>query len=219
MIRTIFILCFFAVSIFAQTETLTNAEVIEMSESGLGKTLILQKITSTNGKYDVSVKGLVELKKANVDDEIIQLMLEKAKTQPDVSKETITNQPNQANQISKPDRKTLSPKELLLSAKTMVISKSSINPSIASVEKQLLKRSEWNRINVAITEDNLNADLSLQIGFVHLSLITHRYTFRVYDRRTGILIAAGVTTSWGSLSANLARNIAQSLDKVLNETK
>jgi hypothetical protein len=219
MIRTIFILCFFAVSIFAQTETLTNAEVIEMSESGLGKALILQKITSTNGKYDVSVKGLVELKKANVDDDIIQLMLEKAKTQPDVSKETITNQPNQANQISKPDRKTLSPKELLLSAKTMVISKSSINPSIASVEKQLLKRSEWNRINVAITEDNLNADLSLQIGFVHLSLITHRYTFRVYDRRTGILIAAGVTTSWGSLSANLARNIAQSLDKVLNETK
>jgi hypothetical protein len=216
MIRTFLIAMLLTVSVFAQTETLTNAEVIEMSASGLGKALILQKITSTNGKYDVSVKGLVELKKASIDDDIIQLMLEKAKTQPEVSKEITTNQPNQ---VSNPERKTLTPKELLLSAKTMVISKSSINPSIASVEKQLLKRSEWKRINVAITEDNLNADLSLQIGFVHLSLITHRYTFRVYDRRTGILIAAGVTTSWGSLSANLARNIAQSLDKVLNETR
>jgi hypothetical protein len=216
MIRIFLIVCFLAVSIFAQTETLTNVEVIEMSASGLGKALILQKITSTNGKYDVSVKGLVELKKANVDDDIIQLMLEKAKTQPEVSKEIPANQPNQPNQVSNPERKTLTPKELLLSAKTMVISKSSINPSIPSVEKQLLKRSEWKRINVAITEDKLSADLSLEIGFVHLSLITHRYTFRVYDRRTGILIAAGVTTSWGSLSANLARNIAEELNKVLN---
>jgi hypothetical protein len=207
------IVMLFAVSIFAQTETLTNAEVIEMSNSGLGKALILQKITSTNGKYDVSVKGLVELKKANVDDEIIQLMLEKAKTQPEISKEVSTAQPNQ---ISNSDRKTLTPKELLLSAKTLVISKNSINPSIQALEKELLKRSEWKRINVAITEDKTTADLSIQISFVHLSLITHRYTFRVFDRRTGMLIAAGETTSWGSLSKNLARNIAQSLNKVLD---
>jgi hypothetical protein len=213
MIRTFLIAMLLAVSVFAQTETLTNAEVIEMSASGLGKALILQKITSTNGKYDVSVKGLVELKKANVDDEIIEKMLEKSKIQPEVSKEIPTNQPNQ---ISNPEHKTLTPKELLLSAKTMVISKNSINPSIQALEKELLKRSEWKRINVAITEDKLSADLSIQISFVHLSLITHRYTFRVFDRRTGMLIAAGETTSWGSLSNNLARNIAQSLNNVLN---
>jgi hypothetical protein len=205
------ILMLFAVS--AQTETLTNAEVIEMSASGLGKALILQKITATSGKYDVSVKGLVELKKANVDDDIIELMLEKAKTQPEVSKEITANQPAQK---SNSDRKTLTPKELLLSAKTLVISKNSINPSIQALEKELLKRSEWQRINVAITEDKLSADLSIQISFVHLSLITHRYTYRIFDRRTGLLIAGGETTSWGSLAKNLARNIAQSLDKVLN---
>ncbi len=216
MIKFLLILSFFAVSVFAQTETLTNAEIIEMSASGLGKALILQKITATNGKYDVSVKGLVELKKANVDDEIIEKMLEKSKIQPEVSKEISTNQPTQ-NPIQ--NQKTLTPKELLLSAKTLVISKDSINPSIQSLEKQLLKRPEWKRINVAITEDRANADLSLQISFVHLSLITHRYTYRIYDRRTGILIAAGVTTSWGSLSVNLASSIAKSLDKILNENQ
>jgi hypothetical protein len=202
-----------AVSIFAQAETLTNAEVVEMSNSGLGKALILQKITSSNAKFDVSVKGLVELKKANVDDDVIELMLEKSKTQPEVSKEIPVNQPNQSYDAN---LKTRTPKDLLLSAKTMVISKSSINPSIQSLEKQLLKRSEWKRINVAITEDKLNADLSLEISFVHLSLITHRYTYRIFDRRTGLLIAAGVTTSWGSLSVNLANSIAKSLEKVLD---
>jgi hypothetical protein len=208
------ILMLSAISVFAQTETLTNAEIIEMSASGLGKALILRKVVSAGGKYDVSVKGLVELKKANVDDEVIEMMLEKSKTQPEVSKEISTGQ---SNQISNPPRKTLTRKELLLSAETMSISKDSINPSIQALEKELLKRSEWQRINVAITEDKGSADLSIQISFVHFSLITHRYTFRVFDRRTGMLIAAGETTSWGSLSKNLARNIAQSLDKVLND--
>lgn len=205
----------FAVSVFTQTETLTNAEVIEMSASGLGKALILQKITSTNGKYNVSVKGLVELKKANVDDDIIQLMIERSKNQPEVSKEVKTA--DQTNQTQTNEQKTLTPKELLLSAKTLFISKNSINPSIQALEKELLKRSEWQRINVAITEDRTSADLSIQISFVHLSLITHRYTFRVFDRRTGMLIAAGETTSWGNLSKNLARNIAQSLDSLLKK--
>ncbi len=204
------------VSVFAQTETLTNAEVIEMSNIGLGKSLISQKISLSNAKFDVTVKGLVELKKANVDDGIIELMVEKSKVQPEISKEIPTNQ---TAQMPVKTNKTLTPKELLLSAKTVVISKDSINPSIQSLEKQLLKRSEWQRINVAITEDRVSADLSIQISFVHLSLITHRYTYRVYDRRTGILIAAGVTTSWGSLSVNLAKSISQSLDKVLNEAK
>jgi hypothetical protein len=208
------ILMLFTTAVFAQTEVLTNTEIIEMSNSGLGKALILQKIASTDGKYDVSVKGLVELKKANVDDQIIQLILEKSKIQPEVSKEISTNQPNQ---IPNPARKTLTRKDILLSAKTMSISKDSINPSIQALEKELLKRSEWQRINVAVTEDKSGADLAIQISFVHLSLITHRYTFRVFDRRTGMLIAAGETTSWGSLAKNLARNIAQSLDKVLND--
>jgi len=47
-----------------------------------------------------------------------------------------------------------------------------------------------------------------------MSLVTHRYVFRIYDRRTGAVIAAGETTSWGSLAENLARHIAKSLTAI-----
>lgn len=196
---------------FAQTEILTNAEIIEMSQAGLGKDVILQKIKSTGSNYDVSAKALVELKKANVEDEVITLILEKSKTQPE--------RPPLA-QIQNGvviEKKSLTPADILRSARTIAFHKDSMNPSRQALEKELLKRPEWKKINLAITEDKDNADLSVQIGFVHFSLLTHRYVFRVFDRRSGMLIAAGETTSWGSLAENLARNMAKSLNDVLEK--
>ncbi|HUR99745.1 MAG TPA: hypothetical protein VMZ26_16885, partial [Pyrinomonadaceae bacterium] len=55
------------------------------------------------------------------------------------------------------------------------------------------------------------ADIFVDIGFVSGSLLTHRYVYRIYDRRSGAVISAGETTSWGSLAENLARHIAKSL--------
>ena len=109
-----------------------------------------------------------------------------------------------------------SPKEALISAKTIAFTKSSTHPSIQALEKELMKRSEWPTLNLAIDRRWDKADLYVDIGFVHMSLITHRYVFTVYDRRSGTVIAAGETTSWGSLAENLARNIAKSLIKVRN---
>ena len=78
----------------------------------------------------------------------------------------------------------------------------------------MLKRPEFAKLNLTITRYKDSADLYVEIGFVHLSLITHRYVYRIYDRRSGSVIAAGETTSWGSLAENLARHIAKSLNAV-----
>ena len=59
-----------------------------------------------------------------------------------------------------------------------------------------------------------NSDLYIEIGYVSLSWITHRYVFRVYDSRSGTIIAAGETTSWGSLAENLSKNIVRELKKI-----
>jgi hypothetical protein len=202
---------FFSVS--AQTETLTNDEIIEMSQAGLGKDLILQKIKSTGNNFDVSVKGLIELKKANVEDEIISLIVEKSKTQSDKI-QTI-----QTTNGTTVESKTLTPADALRSARTISLSKSSLNPKLQNLEKELLKLPNWQKINLSITEDKNNADLSIQIGFVHFSLLTHRYVYRVFDKRSGLIIAAGETTSWGSLPHNMAGSIAKSLNKVLEDGK
>ncbi len=196
-----------------QTETLTNADIIEMSAAGLGKDLILQKIRTTGSRYDISVKSLIELKKARVEDEVITLIVEKSKTQSDQTQSV------QTSNGSVTENKPLTATDVLNSARTISFSKSSLNPSLQNLEKELLKLSEWQKMHLSITEDKNNADLSIQIGFVHLSLLTHRYVFRVFDRRSGLLIAAGETTSWGSLPHNMAGSITRSLTKVLENGK
>jgi hypothetical protein len=208
---SIFLILLFAVAVFAQKEVLSNTEVIEMTKAGLAQTVILNKIKSSEGRFDVSVNGLVEMKKAGVSDEVINALLESKPVPPTAADPTpATVSAKRASPLF------TDPKEALLSAKTIAITKSSVQPSLQAVEKELLKRKEFQALNLSIDHYWDKADIYVEISFVHMSLITHRYTFRIYDRRSGTVIAAGETTSWGSLAENLARNIAKSLEKTLN---
>ncbi|HMS40371.1 MAG TPA: hypothetical protein PKE69_09105 [Pyrinomonadaceae bacterium] len=203
---------FFTISVFAQNEILTNAQIVEMSKIGLEKQIILKKIADTPNNFDVSANALIELKKAGIDNEIIALMLEKAQ-----KSETLNAVTNNAQSFSENvplEENAASPKQSLLSAKTIAIEKSSINPARQSLEKALLKRKEWQKYNLNIIRYKESADLYIEIGRIPFSWITHRYVFRIYDRRNGIVITAGETTSWGNLSANLAREITQKMDAV-----
>src|SRR5262245_11836919 len=69
----------FSLSAAAQTETLTNAEVIEMTKVGLDKQLIIDKINSSKINFDTTTNGLIELRKADVDNGVIKYMLDKTK--------------------------------------------------------------------------------------------------------------------------------------------
>jgi hypothetical protein len=192
-----------------QTETLTNAQVIDLSKAGLPTSIIVQKIKDSDGNFDTSVKALIELKSAGVDPEIIALMLERFRKTPSAALNTDPQGFSDSVPLSTPapaDNRD---------SRTVAIEKSTINPSRQALEKELMKRPEWNRLKLSIVRYKEGADYFVEIGFVPLSVVTHRYTFRVYDRRSGTVIAAGETTSWGSLAKNLARGIAKSLDKSL----
>jgi len=215
----LFILFFTVVSTVAQTETLTNAEIIEMAQAGLGKVLIIEKIQTSNSNFDVSTKALIELKKANVADDIISVMLEKskAKRQRFTQTEEKINEPkNYSESGVNPTNfgNNLTATEMLRNAKTIAIKKTSLHPARQNLEKELLKRDEWKKFNLTITQYQETADLTLEIGRVPLTLITHRYVFRIVDTRSGTVIAAAETTSWGSLAENLAKNIVRELKKI-----
>ncbi|HVE59713.1 MAG TPA: hypothetical protein VNB22_23075 [Pyrinomonadaceae bacterium] len=209
------LLIFLAVSIGAQTEILTNATVLEMSKIGLDKQIILKKINETQNNFDTSANALIELKKAGVADDVIALILEKSETKIEPSNklegfsETLPN--NEAKQFLPT---VVNAKDALLNAKTVAIEKSSLNPSRQELEKALFKRKEWQKYNLTLTRYKKDADIYIEIGFVPLSWITHRYVFRIYDRRSGTIITAGETTSWGSLAEHLAREITQKMDTV-----
>ncbi len=219
MRNLIFILLILVCPIFAQTETLINADVIEMSNAGLGKDLIIDKIHTSNGEFDVSTKALIELKKAQVSDEIISVMLEKSKAKRQRYTKTedkiIETQGFSESQPATNFGNTQTPSEMIKLAKTIAIQKSSLHPARQNLEKALLKRANWKSLNLNITEYKETADLYIQIGRVPLTLVTHRYVFRVFDTRSGTLICAGETTSWGSLAENLAKHISKSMNEIL----
>lgn len=210
--------CLFFTTPAQPTEILTNAIVIEMSKVGLGREIILKKINDSKNSFGVSINALIELKKAGVADEVIALMLEKAEARPEKIQENTTvfseTQPTsvEARQFTSPT--PLTAKAALRNARTVALVKSSLNPSRQSLEKALLKRREWQKYNLTLVRYKEEADVYVEIGRVPLSWITHRYVFRIYDRRTGTIITAGETTSWGSLSENLAREITQKMDLV-----
>jgi hypothetical protein len=195
------------------TEILSNAEIILMTKTNLGKPLIINKIRESKSAFDVSVNGLINLKTAGVDDEIIGAMMEKSRAlREKISAET-TSPVSAAKQPSIESVPTivLNSADVLRSAKTVAIEKSTVNPSRQALEKELLKRSDWQKLNLNIVRYREGADLRIEIGFVPLSVITHRYVFRIYDNRSGTIVAAGETTSWGSLAKNLAREISKKL--------
>jgi hypothetical protein len=206
------------VSINAQTETLTNATVIEMSKIGLDKAIILKKITDSRNSFDVSANALIELKKANVADDVIALMLEKSEVKTEVAASNETTQ-TFSESLPSLEAKQFTPtvvgaKDALLNAKTVAIEKSSLNPSRQGLEKALFKRKQWQKYNLTLVRYKQDADIYIEIGRVPFSWLSHRYVFRLYDRRSGTIITAGETTSWGSLAEHLAREITQKMDSV-----
>lgn len=210
-----------AITVFAQTEFLTNQDVILMTQAGLGKELIIKKIKDAGGKYDVSAQNLIDLKKAGVDDSVIETMMEKAQTptikadrQYSDSQPAVPGNYSGAYKAVSTERIVLSPKEALQNAKTVAITKSSLNPSRQALEKALLKRKDWQKYKLNIVRLKGDADLYIEIGRIPLTWLTHRYVFRIYDRQSGTVLTAGETTSWGNLSENLAREITQKLGSV-----
>ena len=200
-----------AISLFAQSEMVDNRTIIDMTSSGLSTEIILKKIASSQTKFDVSAGSLIELKKAGVDDNVIAAMMERSDDrQLSRSEPAISESGSQGYSESGPAI-PVTPKESVTSAKTIAFGKSSLQPSRQALEKELLKRKDFQRLNLTILRYKESADLLVDIGFVSGSWITHRYVYRIYDRHSGAVIAAGETTSWGSLAENLARHIAKSL--------
>lgn len=224
-LRFLILICVFTFSAFAQGEILTNANIVELSKTGLDKQIILKKIAETPNNFDISVNALIELQKAGVDSDVIALMMEKAgannvktadnQTPPTDLQKGFSDSVPENSQTNQFTPNVPNPKQSLLTARTIAIEKSSINPSRQALEKELLKRKEWKNLNLSIVRYKEAADLYIEIGFVHFSVITHRYVFRVYDRRSGAVICAGETTSWGSLAENLAREIAKKMNAVI----
>jgi hypothetical protein len=208
MLRATFLaLILVSLPVFSQTETIDNRTVVEMSKAGLAQEVILKKIASSHGAFDVTAQGLIALKNDGVDDTVIAALMVRAESvvPTQASEPSIDALSESGTAVSGAERNTLA------TAKTIAFGKSSLQPSRQALEKELLKRKDFRNLNLTILRYKEQADLYVDIGFVSGSWFTHRYVYRIYDRRSGAVIIAGETTSWGSLAENLARHISKRL--------
>ncbi len=211
----------YASSAVGQVEVMTNRSVIDMSRAGLSAEIIRAKILRSDTNFDVSAKALIELKEGGVPDDIIALMLERADsalpgTPPRQAAEPAYSENTPPDIEPKPEghpteRPVPDPKEAIRMARTIAFTKSSAHPSRQNLEKALLKNKDFKQLNLTILRYKEEADIFVEMGFVSGSWLTHRYVYRIFDRRSGAVLAAGETTSWGSLADNLARHIGRSL--------
>lgn len=222
-IYSIVFILLFSSAIFAQGEVLTNRTVMEMTKAGLSTEVITDKIRKTATRFDVTAVALIELKNAGVEDEVIRLMMERADSvlpgQPPRTLDAVGYSENEPFDVETgEERRTesvqISPREAIEMARTIAFHKSSAQPSRQNLEKALLRNPDFIKMNLTILRYKEEADLFVEIGFVSGSWITHRYVYRIFDRRSGAVLAAGETTSWGSLAENLARHISRSLKQV-----
>ena len=210
------LLLFSLLPAFAQKEAIDNKTVIEMSKAGLSTEIILKKMTTSRTTFDVSAPALIELKTSGVHDLVITAMMERSESSPQAeARRYVSAEIPGVNPPTVAEKSTLFPvatsREALVGARTIAFSKSSVQPSRQALEKELMKRKDFQQLNLTILRYKETADLFVDIGFVSGSWITHRYVYRIYDRRSGAVITAGETTSWGSLAENLARHIAKGL--------
>lgn len=216
----------YASSAVGQVEVMTNRSVIDMSRAGLSPEIIRAKILRSDTNFYVSTKALIELKEGGVPDDIIALMLERANsalpgTPPRQPAEPAYSENTPPDFEPKPEghpteRPVPDPKEAIRMARTIAFKKSSAHPSRQNLEKALLKNKDFKQLNLTILRYKEEADIFVEMGFVSGSWLTHRYVFRIFDRRSGAVLAAGETTSWGSLADNLARHIGRSLVQLCN---
>jgi hypothetical protein len=61
-------------------ETLTNASILRMRTMGFPEEMIIRAIDDSPGAYDTSVDGLLVLKRAEVSDNVIEAIIQKATT-------------------------------------------------------------------------------------------------------------------------------------------
>ena len=73
-VSTLLLASLLTLSAFAQTETLTNDEVIAMLNAGLTPTVIVNKIRTSKTKFDLSTRELIRLKQAGLTEDILTAM-------------------------------------------------------------------------------------------------------------------------------------------------
>jgi hypothetical protein len=104
------------------------------------------------------------------------------------------------------------PATILSNARLIFIRKKSVYFKAPELENELRKRPEFQRWGLAITRNEADADLIIEVG---RKVFTTRFIYTVIDPRTDIVVTSGKLSSvGGTLTTKIARRFIEQMQQV-----
>jgi hypothetical protein len=101
---------------------------------------------------------------------------------------------------------------ILRNAKLIYVRKKSVYFKAQEFENELIKRPEFQRWGMAITRNEADADLIIEVG---RKVFTTRFVYTVIDPRTNIIVTSGKLSSLGgTLSTKIAKRFIKQVQLV-----
>ncbi len=79
-IKIIILLLFTTTNLCIASEKMTNSDIVKLNRAGLSEATIVEIIKKSSNDFDLSTDAIIELKKENVSEIIIKIMLDTKKT-------------------------------------------------------------------------------------------------------------------------------------------
>ncbi|HEX8847488.1 MAG TPA: hypothetical protein VF791_22790 [Pyrinomonadaceae bacterium] len=107
------------------------------------------------------------------------------------------------------------PATILRNAKLIYIRKKSVYFKAPELENELRKRPEFARWGLAITRNEADADLIIEVG---RKVFTTRFVYTVIDPRTYIVVLSGKLSSLGgTLTTKIAKRLIEQMQAIRQE--
>jgi hypothetical protein len=199
-----------AVSAQNQTrQTLTNDDIIKMVQAQLSTSIILATMDSANVNFDLSPNGLIALKQAGVDDQMIAAM--QAKSRARESGTTTNAVTRSAPEKSDSLATSKDPQYILRNFRTIVVDASRAKYfGNAQMKGALGQNKDFVALKLSLVDDPSVADAILEVGYTY----AWDYPFSLKHQNTSVVLVSGKGT--GPFSGPLgATSVAIELVKLL----
>jgi hypothetical protein len=104
------------------------------------------------------------------------------------------------------------PATIMRNAKLIYVRKKSVYFKAPELENELRKRPEFQRWGLAITRNEADADLIIEVG---RKVFTTRFIYSVIDPRTDIVVTSGKLSSvGGTLATKIAKRFIEQMQQV-----
>jgi hypothetical protein len=190
-------------------QTLTNDDIVKMVRAQLSTNIILATMDSANVNFDLSPNGLIALKQAGVDDQMIAAMQAKSRVRESgTTTDAVTRTAPEKSEFLATSK---DPDYILRNFRTIIVDASHAKYfGNAQMKGALGKNKDFSALKLSLVDDPSVADAILEVGYTY----AWDYPFSLKHQNTSLVLISGKGTGPFSGPAG-ATSVANELVKLL----